>query len=195
MATPARAISSNTLHVVAVIRDIASEVSNAVQAWAPGGMPRAHVVEDPDGVVWAGGFGEREEKPAREVGLVEEGEEKERGGERVAEGEVAQEGAGVGVVARVRREEAEEGEGGVERVRRRQGAEECEGRGGQRGEAAEDGGEEGRVRGQEVGVRAEGGFDYGRSEGAREVDAGGRRHRSTARGCWTNQRKRRSGFV
>jgi hypothetical protein len=106
-------------------------------------LARAHVVEDAEGVVRAGGLGEEEEEPAGEVGVGEEGREEERGGERVAEGEVAEEGAGGGVVARVGGEEAEEGEGGVERVGRRQGAEEGERGGGERGEAVEDGGEEG----------------------------------------------------
>jgi hypothetical protein len=105
----------------------------------------------------------------------------------VAEGEVAQEGAGGGVVARVRREEAEEGEGGVERVRRRHGPEEGESDGGQWGEAAEDGGEEGCVRCQEVGVRVEGGFDDGGAEGAGDIDAGGRRHRTDGRRFYSMQ--------
>jgi len=86
------------------------------------------LVEHPDGVVGACRLGEEEEEPAGDVGVVvgEEGWEHERGGERVAQGEVPEEVAGSWVVARVRREESEEREGGVERVRRRQGAEEGE---------------------------------------------------------------------
>jgi hypothetical protein len=68
---PARAISSNTLRAVAVIRALTS----AVQAWASGRGPGAHVVEDLDVVVSEAGPGERVEEPAREVGLGEEGGE------------------------------------------------------------------------------------------------------------------------
>jgi hypothetical protein len=72
------------------------------------------------------------------------------------------------VVARVRREEAEEREGGVERVRRRQGAEEGERGGRERGEALKECGSGGEER--EVG--AEGGFDDGGAERSGEVGGG-----------------------
>jgi hypothetical protein len=60
----ARAISSNTLRGLAVIRALRS----AVQAWASGRGPGAHVVKNPNGVVGAAGLGERVEEPVSQLG-------------------------------------------------------------------------------------------------------------------------------
>jgi hypothetical protein len=56
-----------------------------------GEAPHAHMFEYPEGVVGAAGLGERVDEPARQTaGGAQRGG---RGGKRVAEGKVAQEGA------------------------------------------------------------------------------------------------------
>jgi hypothetical protein len=54
-----------------------------------GEAPSAHLVEHPDGIVGARGVGEDEEEPTGDVRVGKEGGQEERGGERVAEGEIA----------------------------------------------------------------------------------------------------------